>query len=597
MDNRPPTSNRPLSGIRPFTSRRMSTGLPSRAGPPGTASRLITAASNRPGTRASVAQGIGVASHIMVTERPMSQQGLVTPRTGVRTQRRQIQDKSYFIGLLRSKVSELTAEIARMSREMESLSKEQSTYLTYEKRAEALAIEIKELQGELADHNLLVDKLNTDTEMSEVQEEYQDLKAHNEQETQVIDELFEQRQEKEAQVQQLETEIEQERHMTDNLISSMKPDLRKKYSDLKKTNQELQTQLEQLQQKSDALNTRRLALEEELALSQVKQEAVSLYERLRELEERRDNLLEEERLKGTPAQERERLLQQVKDDNAELASIERQTAEVREQITQAKEELEQLEQELDDHQGERSNKYRELRKREETIDSFLSSFDDNRTTEEEKQKQLQINIVALLERISRNLAHFQQLPTPQELNVLKDDLSVKEGEMEKSRSTVSTLDHEQKKLTMNLQQIEQLETKIQQELETLHQKIRTMEEEMETYSDFDGLRSAAEKKRQRLTEQEKILKIHSASIKKAVAELDTKYEEIQAKLNDNETYIQLTNLERRWQHQEQNNFVMKEFIANKKAETDYSSTQKDVFKLTDDYNKLLHDGLSRGTHG
>ena len=36
-------------------------------------------------------------------------------------------------------------------------------------RAEQLAGEIRELQGEMADYNTLLDKLNTDTEMAAVQ--------------------------------------------------------------------------------------------------------------------------------------------------------------------------------------------------------------------------------------------------------------------------------------------------------------------------------------------------------------------------------------------------------------------------------------------
>lgn len=35
-------------------------------------------------------------------------------------------------------------------------------------RAEILAAEIKELQGEMADYNTLMDKLNTDTEMGAI---------------------------------------------------------------------------------------------------------------------------------------------------------------------------------------------------------------------------------------------------------------------------------------------------------------------------------------------------------------------------------------------------------------------------------------------
>jgi len=53
-------------------------------------------------------------------------------------------------------------------------------------------------------------------------------------------------------------------------------------------------------------------------------DAVRLYEQLRELEEKRDAVLQEVQAMGTPEQERERLLKQVKEDNIEIASAERQ---------------------------------------------------------------------------------------------------------------------------------------------------------------------------------------------------------------------------------------------------------------------------------
>jgi len=53
-------------------------------------------------------------------------------------------------------------------------------------------------------------------------------------------------------------------------------------------------------------------------------DAVRLYEQLRELEEKRDAVLQEVQAMGTPEQERERLLKQVKEDNIEIASAEPQ---------------------------------------------------------------------------------------------------------------------------------------------------------------------------------------------------------------------------------------------------------------------------------
>ena len=63
--------------------------------------------------------------------------------------------------------------------------------------------------------------------------------------------------------------------------------------------------------KNTGLNSRKAVLEDEVALSALKREALTLYDNLRDLEQRRDELEEEEKHRGTPAQERERLLEQV----------------------------------------------------------------------------------------------------------------------------------------------------------------------------------------------------------------------------------------------------------------------------------------------
>ncbi|EEC05842.1 hypothetical protein IscW_ISCW004427, partial [Ixodes scapularis] len=125
-------------------------------------------------------------------------------------------------------MTELTNEIGRLQRENDALAQEQSGYATYEKKAEVLAAELKELQGQMADHNLLLDKLNTDADMEDVREEYNELKGQNDQEARSVELLFEQRQDRERQLKQLEEEIEEERNMADNLIAAMKPELRQR---------------------------------------------------------------------------------------------------------------------------------------------------------------------------------------------------------------------------------------------------------------------------------------------------------------------------------------------------------------------------------
>lgn len=53
----------------------------------------------------------------------------------------------------RSKINELKSECTRMNKEIEEVQSESQTFISYEKRAESLANEIKNLQGELGDYN------------------------------------------------------------------------------------------------------------------------------------------------------------------------------------------------------------------------------------------------------------------------------------------------------------------------------------------------------------------------------------------------------------------------------------------------------------
>merc|ERR1712150_71776 len=167
----------------------------------------------------------------------------------------------------------------------------------------------------------------------------------------------------------------QERSMADNLVADMKPEMRQRYLKMKDTNEHFLKQLESGQQELDRLASKKAELDEELAMSPVKQVAVRLYEQLHELEEKRDQLMSEVQSKSTPQEEREKLLKLVKEDNQEIASMERQTNEIKDKVGNLQEEVRQLDMDIEENQGERNQKYKELKKREESMNEFLDSFE------------------------------------------------------------------------------------------------------------------------------------------------------------------------------------------------------------------------------
>ncbi|NWS84375.1 IFT74 protein, partial [Toxostoma redivivum] len=401
----------------------------------------------RPSSRGgSLTPGGVLSSQIKVADRPVTQQGLSGIKTAIKGPQRQIMDKTYYLGMLRNKTSELTTEINKLQEEVEMYKQEKSVYLSYEKRAEALAGELKDLQGQLADYNMVVDILNTSTDIAEVIRDYNMLKVQNDRDAQSIDKIFAERQATEKLNQAVEEDIEREKVLADDILKDMSQENQAKYMEMKAANEKLSQELIVQQQELDALNVKEESLRAEIAHSGMKQRAVQLYEEIHELKERRDRMIAEDKNMESPQEERERLLKQarienVKDDSQKIASMERQLAEVREKTDHFKKVIQRLDMDLENNRGEENWKYKELKKKEESMDNFLETFEDVKNQELERKAQLEANIVALLEHSSRNLNHMKQISsvTNQELKIMQEDLTFKSNEMQKSQSTAKNL--------------------------------------------------------------------------------------------------------------------------------------------------------------
>ncbi|KAM6303087.1 intraflagellar transport protein 74 homolog [Podargus strigoides] len=574
-------TTRPSSSARTPSAARIGTGmLPS---------------TSRPGSRGgSLATGGVLSSQIKVADRPVTQQGLSGMKTAMKGPQRQILDKTYYLGQLRSKTNELTTEIIKLQEEVEMYKQEKSVYLSYEKRAEVLAAEIKELQGQLADYNMVVDMLNTSMDIADVIQDCNMLKVQNDRDAESVDKIFRDRQAIGKLIQDVEEDIEHEKVAADDIIKGMSQEDQAKYMEMKAANEKLSQELVVQQQELDAVNVKEEALRAEIAHSQVKQEAVHLYEKLHDLEKRRDQTIAEDKnMEFQEEEERERLLKQIKDDSQEIAIMERQLTEVKEKTNHFKKGIQRLDVDLEKHQGEESRKYKELKKREESMDNFLETFEEVKNQELERKAQIEANIVALLEHSSKNVNRMKQMSsvTNQDLRIMQEDLTFKSSEMQKSQSTAKNLLTESQKLQMDLQKMELLEGKMVDELASLKDKIEQKKTELEVYNDLPALKASGEEKIKRLKDDKEKLTKRRDAFKKIMEQLNAEYDALKRELQENETHSQLTNLERKLQHLEQNNFMMKEFIATKSQESDYHPIVKNVRKLVAEHNKALIEAL------
>eukprot|EP00051_Salpingoeca_urceolata_P014678 m.187359 g.187359 ORF g.187359 m.187359 type:complete len:643 (-) comp18155_c0_seq12:3920-5848(-) len=580
---RPATgSRRPGTGMRLGTaSMRSGYGRigTAKGGGRTTAAGARLGTTSRPGT-----SGGALNAQVRVPDRIMTQQGLAGMRTAPKTagQGRFVQDESFFLGALRTKNSELRAEIATIRKELQSFEREQAGFSSYEQRAESLAKEIKDLQGELGDLNVLQDMLSTHTEIEGVVAEKDELKTKNDREARDIDDLFSSRRSAEQQIAGVEKEIEAQLNVESTLVADMDSQQRQAYDKLRSTNAELTAKIGEQQASVDQLNTKVSSMEDELRANPIKQEAVALYDEIHGLEQKRESIQAELELAAqeSPEQQRERLMQQVKRDNQEIAGMDRKITELQGELSRVQDEITDFDEYEDDGgSDEKKQKYLELLKKEAEMQEFLDQYEESQQTELERIARTERGIVALLESSSRTIHRTTALPSQNEHRDMKADLAFKKHEMDKSKSTAENLEGERARLKKDLANVNQLEGKVTKDMAALKEKIAKMETELPKLRDLDGLAAELEQNKRKLAKDKERLGVRKDTMKAVMLDLAGQYERLKTELAENETHTQLVNLEKKWQHHEKNNFVMKEFIAAKELEGNFVPLAENAMSL------------------
>lgn len=391
-------------------------------------------------------------------------------------------------------------------------------------RAEELNAQIEEARGELADYNMVLERLNTSSSVSDLRSDYTNLKLLNDRETQSLDAIFIEKGKKEEVVKRHEKEIQEEKKRREKILSSMSGSIRNKYEKIKIESDKLQESLEYNQSQIEEYKSKMEGMRKQIGLSSVKQEALNLLDQLHTAELKRDQLVEETKNVLTPAEEREKLLKQIKDNNQEITAMEKKINELRDTCEQIQSELnekvdskEDGDDDQDDaNQKEIAQKYRELRKREIVMDEFLSNFETNRENENDQLYNTRKNIVNFLETISKGV------------NKMKS-----EGGSLKQSSSGSDV-------TMaDLHKVEELDKKVRSELDKLREKKDTMEEELKLFSDLEGLKRKSEARKQQLVIEKQNLGRYRENIKYELQSLQAQFEAIQAQLYDNDTHNQV----------------------------------------------------------
>ena len=306
-----------------------------------------------------------------------------------------------------------------------------------------------------------------------------------------------------------------------------------------------------MQNEISTLEGRMNKMREQMSGAVIKQEALSLVEQIYELELKREHLSNESKNQFTPEQERQKLTQQVKEDNQELAAMEKQINELRErnEVLKQSNENDDMQSSILVEQRNKSaavadddtkQKYQELRKREQHMDEFFSTYDDTREQYLNDIKNVQKNNLTLLALISRTLVKGDQAVTRDDYTQLRTNVDQHEAEKRKSNDTLAILAEQHRKLKQDYAKVETLDQKLTDEAQELRKQYAKMQEDLEKFSDVEGLKRKAEKRKIQLAADKNNMGKQKQITKMEIQTLQSQFEAAQTQLRDNETHQQVS---------------------------------------------------------
>jgi len=547
---------------------------------PGTGARM--AMGSRQGTaRAGPINTSGVGQNTMmnISDRPVTQQGLSGMRTAGMGPQRQIQDNSYYLTMLRAKCTEIMQEIGTLKSQIEQGQQDNKAYGQLERKYETLTNEMRSLQGQLADYNLLLDRTRVHREVDDVTNEAHALQNNNNADRQRVDEVFNHRSALESQARDVEHQLARHHQAMAQKLDEIDPAMKEHFLKLQTKHQILATQeLPKRQADVNFFDERIHEMEAALTRDPMRSKAARLRDELIRLE-RKQQLLAEE-LDGpqlSESQQREMLLQKVKADNSEISEAERRVAEHQEAIRRGRAQLSQLSNEMSEANDPKAQKYQELFAKDKEMSELIDTFDEKKALELSKIESSQEKIVSLLQAISRKTAQSENTSGMSEdkFNEMRSDLDFKQMQMDNSVSTSSRLEGELQRRKVELEKINTLDEKISLELRQLNEKMASMATELVTFKDLPALRESSAKRETSLKDAKTSAEAKMVAFSEEHVQLKASYDDIKAELVKDEVAVALDEYEQKMRHHEQTVYMLSEYIDTKGAETHFEPIEQE----------------------
>ncbi|EFP07414.1 CRE-IFT-74 protein [Caenorhabditis remanei] len=507
--------------------------------------------------------------------RPVTQQGLRAPPSRMGTgNARQVFDKSYFIGVLRAKQNAIKVEISRMKERRDKGMRDRNELHAYESRASAQAQEITELQGKLLDLNKIMEKIHLNGDMSDIELEASKMKEQADEMKSLTEEVFNERSEKEEELHRLEIEVEEQKKLNEAVTHAMDPQMKEKYEDLKSEAKILRERVLEMEAKNEDLDDRISKYEIEIRSNPLKKRAIALQENLDTLKKQEETIMEDMQNALSPEAWKEKIIESMKQLNADLVVIEKQHKTLKDQISLASEELHEY-----DSQGEAQimahhTKYLELLSKSTMLDEDPETFPSQVLLLQQDIEEFSNAIVLNLRRISANLKKVNLGDQITDLD--ERGLNLKSGNVEELKEMHVRLQEE-------LISTEDMEMALNEEIDNMETEAKRIEEEL------DGLEKniGSDDLRQELEEKKRALEDEAPALSDEMRQLEANVANIRNELHSVPGYAQHKVLRDKLNAVEKRVSAKTLDLNLRRTEIEFESIKTEALRLQEEYNALL----------
>lgn len=535
-------------------------------------------------------KSIGFTTNTKIEDRAVTRQGLqgIVPKNDQKIERK-IQDKAYYITLLKTKITDIEKEIFNMNNEIGAINSDLTTYANLNKTFENLSKEVQNLEGELADYNLAGDKYRSMMKAEDIEDVYNRVRMYNKKKMNESDNLYLEKARLMDELNKIELENSKILQEIEQRLLDLDPDQRNEYEQIREDNQNYMMKIYQLREEMARLNGDLIEGENLLKDNPNKREAHKLKDAINQLRRKKEELELQTNEAGLSVDElKQRLVAKSKEETIEKGAIDKKINDYKKIIDTFKKSIIEIEKEMKNNaHNDNSKAVDSIAQKDREYSAFIENYNNIKKTHYKEIAAKEEVVVALLQNISQNILSGSA-PIENSGVGIKEKIKEKKEMIEKSVSTLEEAKAKYEELVIKLQRLENLDEILKKDIKSYKDKLGFINNEITTkFERIDQHKDFLRKDTERMKELLKVLKANKENYNKLLTTLVLKNRTKNAQLEDNDVFKKLRELEKKMQSNENNIYSLQTYIESKANDNQFGDLLKDCMKLQEEINGEL----------